>query len=356
MHQKIIDILYSQYQKKGFLSEDTIFDTLITNDLSLAQIDSVCEILLLKGVIISSDIFEPNEDDYYDRSQLNYDEIFDEVISIEETLAPFINEVRQIKPPQNREWKNLIVPAKHGNNFARQRIIEMYLRVAIRQAFLYYKKYGLHLSEVIQDGCAGLVNAYEKYEVDRPDNFTNYAPLWIRQYIMRENQPSNSLIYIPVHYRENLFDVYEIYMAHSCGSCEKNIICSMLLEEITTKLNCSLEDATTFMNYLIPIESIDVLLEKDELQLSDKGIFENELFETISAYEYKLRVKSFLKGLDPREKKVVELRFGLETGEEMTLDEVGKIFNLTRERIRQIEAKTIEKLQYSTKEKYRALL
>lgn len=356
VQQKIVDMLYTQYIEKGFLSEDTVFDALITNNLSLAQIDSVCGTLLVKGAIISSEIFEPNEDDYYDRSQLNYDKIFDEVILIEETLAPFINEVRQIKPPQNREWKNLIIPAKHGNNFARQRIIEMYLRVAIRQALLYYKKYGLHLSEAIQDGCAGLVNAYEKYEVDRPDNFTNYAPLWIRQYIMRESQPSDSLIYIPVHYRENLFYVYEIYMAHSCVSCEGNTICPILLKKITAKLTCSLEDATTFINYLIPIESIDVLLEKDELQFSDQGMFENELVETIFAYQCKLRIESFLKELKPKEKKVMELRFGLTTGEEMTLDEVGKIFKLTRERIRQIEAKSIEKLQYSTLEKYRAFL
>ncbi len=142
MHSNIVDELFNIYKEKGFVTEDIVFDTLIAHNLSLDEVDATCETLLLKGIIIRNDALSQDEDDnFYDRSQIDYEAVFSEVVVIDKTMSPFIEEVRQIRPPQAREWQNLIVQAQNGNDFARERIITMYLRVVVRIALWHYKKY-----------------------------------------------------------------------------------------------------------------------------------------------------------------------------------------------------------------------
>jgi RNA polymerase primary sigma factor len=107
VHQDIVRELYGVYQENGYISEKRVFDALIGQNLTLDKIDAVCETLLKMGVIIRDNSVD-DEETIYDRSQRDYELIYQEVISLDESMTPLINEIRDIKPPQHREWRNLI--------------------------------------------------------------------------------------------------------------------------------------------------------------------------------------------------------------------------------------------------------
>lgn len=199
--EETIKNLQDLYKERGFITEENILDSVIDNNLSLNDIDRLCEILLSMGFIIRADTIKTSstklkidyEEEVYDRSQIDYEEFYKEVVSIDDSLSLFIKGVSRILPPQHREWSNLMPHAKNGNEFARQRILEMYLRTVIRISLWHHKKYDLPLADTIQEGFVGLITALEKYDLIRQENFATYAPWWVRQVIFREMIPGNSL-------------------------------------------------------------------------------------------------------------------------------------------------------------------
>lgn len=354
VHQEIIEKLHRAYKIKGYVTEESVFDAIIEHDLPLDEVDYVCDHLLSMGVIIRDASIENSDDDEddYDRSQTDYDKLFQEVVEIDKSLAPFIDEIRQIKPPQHREWQNLMPQAKSDNLYAKQRIIEMYLRTVVKIALWHHQKYKIPLAETIQDGCVGLVIALDKYEVGRQDKFSTYAPWWIRQNIIRAAPALNPLMYIPVHVKDKLFSIYDILeQCYHCNQCDCNKICSEVLKAVSEKLGCSEDEAEEYINYLNTFESIEELIEKDESFFYDGCAAEEQIFINLNKKELKSTVAKILQTLKPREEKVILLRFGFIDGKEWTLEEVGNEFGLTRERIRQIEKKAFEKLRHASRSK-----
>jgi len=138
-YQQIIDILYSSYLLKGFIHENEVLKLLSENNISFRNTDRLIGILLSKGVIFSSDNAQ-NEDDFSDYSSVDYDKIYSAIIKTDKNLTFIINHIRNIKPPQRHEFSNLYFQAKDGNTFAKNRILEMYMRQAIRQALLCFSK------------------------------------------------------------------------------------------------------------------------------------------------------------------------------------------------------------------------
>lgn len=139
MHEDIIEKLYQEYIVRGFISEDHIFDVLEENGISLFDVEYICDHLLSKGVIIRDDALTGDKEDEYDRSNVDYEEVFSEVLEIDDTFTDFIEYIRGIKPPQHREWMNLMPQVKLNNTYARNRIFEMYMRVAVRIALIHAK-------------------------------------------------------------------------------------------------------------------------------------------------------------------------------------------------------------------------
>lgn len=351
MHQGIIDNIFNQYKQKGYISEDTVFDVLIENNVSLDEVDYVCETLLSMGVIIKNDSIE-DDDDIYDRSQTDYEEIFRQVVELDESLAIFIKEIRMIPPPQHREWYNLILHAQNGNDYAKNRIILMYLRIVVKIALYHHQRYNISLSEAIQDGCLGLMTAVEKFEIGKQDNFSQYAPWWIRQYIMRKATPFGTVFRYPAYYKDKLFATYEIMIQHSCIQCLDNNICPALAKEVSDKLQCDYDEAITFINSLSSESSYEDMIDANENAFNDKGLFVEELDNYIFKTSLTETIDEMLSTLKYRERNVIELRFGLgNNSNPKTLEEVGTIFGVTRERIRQIEAKAIKKLKHPTRTK-----
>lgn len=347
MHEGIIEKLYQEYTVHGFISEDHIFDVLEENGISLFDVEYICDHLLSNGVIIRDDALTDDEEDEYDRSNVDYEEVFSEVLKIDDTFSDFIEYIRGIKPPQHREWMNLMPQVKLKNAYARNRIFEMYMKVAVRIALVHAKRYHLPLDETIQNAMMGLHVSIDKYETARQENFASYFPLWVRQYIMRDAPTLNPSVYFPIHIKDKLFAIYD-NMEDYFGDIEDRTEPGIeLLQSIATELECTLVEARRLFDYLAPYESIEELSENEENELlfSDDGIgYENMISLVERNFDTDdLQIK--LSKLTYREQEVLRLRYGISYDHEYTLDEIGQKFCVTRERVRQIEAKALRKLR-----------
>lgn len=347
MHEGIIEKLYQEYTVHGFISEDHIFDVLEENGISLFDVEYICDHLLSKGVIIRDDALTDDEEDEYDRSNVDYGEVFSEVLKIDDTFSDFIEYIRGIKPPQHREWMNLMPQVKLKNAYARNRIFEMYMKVAVRIALVHAKRYHLPLDETIQNAMMGLHVSIDKYETARQENFASYFPLWVRQFIMRDAPTLNPSVYFPFHIKDKLFAIYD-NMEDYFGDIEDRTEPGIeLLQSIATELECTLVEARRLFDYLAPYESIEELSENEENELlfSDDGIgYENMISLVERNFDTDdLQIK--LSKLTYREQEVLRLRYGIGYDHEYTLDEIGQKFCVTRERVRQIEAKALRKLR-----------
>lgn len=347
MHEGIIEKLYQEYTVHGFISEDHIFDVLEENGISLFDVEYICDHLLSKGVIIRDDALTDDEEDEYDRSNVDYEEVFSEVLKIDDTFSDFIEYIRGIKPPQHREWMNLMPQVKLKNAYARNRIFEMYMKVAVRIALVHAKRYHLPLDETIQNAMMGLHVSIDKYETARQENFASYFPLWVRQFIMRDAPTLNPSVYFPIHIKDKLFAIYD-NMEDYFGDIEDRTDPGIeLLQSIATELECTLVEARRLFDYLAPYESIEELSENEENELlfSDDGIgYENMISLVERNFDTDdLQIK--LSKLTYREQEVLRLRYGIGYDHEYTLDEIGQKFCVTRERVRQIEAKALRKLR-----------
>lgn len=346
MHEGIIDKLYHEYTVRGFLSEDYIFDVLEENGISLFDVEYICDHLLSKGVIIRDETPPDEDDEENDRSNIDYEEVYREILEIDDSLYDLIEYIRGIQAPQYREWRNLM-PQVHSNAFARNRIFEMYMRVAVRIALTHAKRYQLPLDDTIQNALMGLHISIDKYETSRQENFSQYFPLWVRQYIMRDAQTLNPSIYFPTHVKEKLFAIYDNVEDYFGDIEDRSEPGAELLQSISDELECSLEEAKQLLDYLKPFESIELLMEDEDNEwlLSDKGIENEEMLASFELWSDTGNLFNKIKQLKPRERDVLFYRYGIGFTHEHTLEEVGNKFNITRERARQIEAKTIRKLR-----------
>lgn len=349
VYENIVEKLYQEYSVHGFISEDRIFEVLNENNISLLDSDSIVDELLSRGVIIRDDaIPEPDEDDdEYDKGHYDYEAIFNSILEISPDLEELIKYVRKIQAPQHREWQVLLPQAQNGNQFARNRIFEMYMRSVLRLALQFSQKYNQPLEDTIQNGLLGLYISIDKFEYGRQDNFPQYYPLWVLQQMRREIEMVNPTVYYPVHIKEQIVAAFDIVTNHFCEHCFSNDICTALIDEVKTKLECNEEDAIFSINSLKPFISYDELVESD-FDIADIDFSFDEIIRT---YEIQINIKKVLSTLNERELEVIQLRYGLKDGKCYTLEEVGAMYNVTRERIRQIEASVIRKLRHPSKSK-----
>lgn len=330
----------------GFVSEQEIFEAVQENNIPLFEVEYICDQLLSKGVVIRDiDDNESDSEDDNDRSSTDYEAIYNTVCEIEPSLCNFISYIQSVQPPQNREWRNLLPQAQNGNLYARTRVFEMYMRVAVKMALSFSTRYNLPLEDTIQDGMIGLYTAIDKFEFGKQDMFTTYFPFWIRQSIMREAATRNPTIYIPVHVKDRLFNIYDIEEKHSCEICDKQDICPSLINEIAKALECEYEEALRLYKYLVPFESIEELLATNDDVFSDQGLLWEDTVSELEKEATHVVMLHVLSKLSEKDNYVLNKRYGLLDDNPMTLEQVGNEMGVTRERVRQIEAKAIRKLQ-----------
>lgn len=333
---EVEEYLLKEYQRKGFLLEDDIIDMCIDNDLDVVEIDALCDKLLNRSLIVRDSIgrIEDEDDDsYVDRSHLDYDQILNQIKSEYPNCATIIDEILTILPPQSKEWQTLIVPAQNGNEYARERMIKMYLRTVVKQSYYFSKNNYCDFEDAFQDGVIGLMKALEKYDTTSSDKFSAYFTLWVMQSMQRFAVIRGTIMRYPAHYREQLFNI----VGKACKVMEDDDF-----EEAVEWVNAEFYNSKYLVDGIAKEHVLPYVEIPEEFSIDDP-------YELILNSFVKDIVKDMLSELKEKERDVLELRYGLNDGRERTLEEVGAIYNVTRERIRQIEAKALKRLQQPRK-------
>lgn len=317
------------------------------------QIDKVFDAFEEMGVNILNDDFEdePDIDDLKEVENLKLDEITEtsyEGISVDDPVRMYLREIGKIPLLSYDKELELAKRILEGDEEAKQELAEANLRLVVSIAKKYVGR-GMLFLDLIQEGNMGLIKAVEKFDYTKGFKFSTYATWWIRQAITRALADQARTIRVPVHMVETINKMSrvqrqltlelnrepseeEIAKKMGVGVDKVREVLKISQEPVSLETPIGEEDDSHLGDFL-----------KDESSLSPEEYTENEIL--------KEEIKEVLMSLQAREQEVLELRFGLLDGTCHTLEEVGKKFNVTRERIRQIEAKALRKLRHPSRAK-----
>ena len=354
--------------EKGFLIFDDIYDVADKWELSVRDVDYLSSSIATRGILVYDDAPVTNavgsslEDDYDDYAQRDYEVVFNRVIELDPGLEDFINTVRAVVPPQAREMDQLKYQVQEGNLYARERVIQMHLRIAVRIALQRAETYDSEIADTLQEACLGLIMAVDRYDPDSSGIFGSYASLWILQNISRTQTTQRPAVYYPVHKKENYFTMYPILKENGC--LNSDIWTDPDVRRmIQDRLGCGVDQVEDIINQSMPIESLDdiyeMFLKKIEKEEVQEKVFQNintdifywndNIYEEIEQRALRETLENLMVELKDREQEILKARYGFEDGVEKTLEEVGQTFGVTRERIRQIESTALRKLSHPTR-------
>lgn len=359
-------------EQRGYVTYDDIIDCSDNFSLSLQDFDWLTNSLTTIGIIIYSEspaLAEQFNDKVDDYAQIDYEDIYSRIKERSPALAPFVDAVREIRPPQKNETRKLKYQVTEGNQHARDRMIEMNLRIALRIALQRAESYDMEIEDAVSYACLGLIMAVDKYDPDSSGPFASYASMWILQNISREQPNRRPLMYYPVHIKEGYFSVYPFLKQYGCIGCSEIQSCNKIREKIMVQLGCDERGTISVIEQATAIEYIEDALNLSEenypeleyidrlgltlMKLSpDAVVSADAAFEDVYRDTMRVAIENVLETLKPRERQVICERYGLSDGIEKTLEEIGSSINVTRERIRQIENKALRKLRNPSKAKY----
>lgn len=264
-----------------------------------------------------------------------------------EPLKIYLNEIGQIPLLSEEEERELGRRSAQGDESARRKLEEGNLRLVVSLAKRYTGR-GVQLMDLIQEGNMGLMRAAEKYDYTKGNRFSTYASWWIKEAMQRAIDQQAREIRVPVHVAENMKRVQKI-----SKELQQELGREPLPKEIAEKLgNKTEEEVKDILSYLQNPVSLETPVGEDgENSLGDMVEDKREATpeEAMDVLVRKEEVSELLASLTERERQVIGLRYGLEDGSTHTLEEIGGILNVTRERVRQIEARAMEKLRENAK-------
>lgn len=290
-----------------------------------------------------------DEEDYEDSSELNKVKnlaVDIKGISVDDPVKMYLKEIGKISLLTAEEEVELAQRMEKGDVYAKRRLAEANLRLVVSIAKRYVGR-GMQFLDLIQEGNLGLMKAVEKFDYTRGFKFSTYATWWIRQAITRAIADQARTIRIPVHMVETINKLVRIerQLIQSLGRDPTN-------EEIAKEMGIDVEKVREVRKIAQEPVSLETPIgEEEDSHLGDFIEDETAVAPDEAANYTMLReqLDEILSTLNHRERKVLELRFGLTDGTPRTLEEVGKEFNVTRERIRQIEAKALRKLKHPSR-------
>ncbi|MBF0522735.1 MAG: sigma-70 family RNA polymerase sigma factor [Candidatus Omnitrophica bacterium] len=259
-----------------------------------------------------------------------------------ESIKAYLKDVRPIALLKPHEEIDLAKRVQKGDQVAREKMIRANLRLVISIAKR-YTNLGIPLSDLIEEGNIGLMRAVEKFDPKRGFRFSTYAAWWIKQGISRAIIDQGKMIRVPVYMNEEIIKYKKAveHLTHKLNHKPR-------VSEIAKKLRMPVDKVRDMENVIAKMSSLDAPLgEEGEGQMKDM-IPDDSIAtpdEHLEEIFNKERAMSFLDLLDERERKIIDLRYGLTDGERRTLAQVAKILGVSRERIRQIEAVTIQKIR-----------
>ena len=359
LHEKLQQLLEKGKKEKKLASAELI-DALEEIDADEKQTDMIYDALEAAGIELDvSDVVEllqkpeelaPSAEDLslVEEEKLLDTEEISETMSVNDPVRMYLTEIGKIPLLTPEQEQELASRLAEGDEQAYDKMIEANLRLVVSIAKRYVGR-GLPFLDLIQEGNLGLIKAVGKFDHTKGYKFSTYATWWIRQLISRAIADHARTIRIPVHMVETINRV-----ARANHELLQELGRDPTAGEIAHRLHLPLEKVEEVMRVSQdPISLETPVGEEDDSHLGD-FIPDDEAYEPADAAAYALlreQLAGVLKTLTPREEKVLCLRYGLTDGKMHTLEEVGEEFNVTRERIRQIEAKALRKLRHPSRSK-----
>ncbi len=361
--EKIAELI-EKGKKAGKLTSKELSDALDNMSLSPEELDAVYDQLEDLGIETAGDEFLPPLDDdtlpaleeleeLEEISQNVEEEIVDtdamaDTFSADDPVRMYLKEIGKVALLTPEEEVALAARMAEGDQDAKRRMAEANLRLVVSIAKRYVGR-GMLFLDLIQEGNLGLIKAVDKFDYTKGYKFSTYATWWIRQAITRAIADQARTIRIPVHMVETINKVIRVsrQLLQELGHDPS-------AEEIAEEMNMPADKVQDILKIAQEPVSLETPIGEEEDShlgdfIEDEGA--SEPSEAASFTLLKEQLMSVLDTLTPREKKVLELRFGMIDGRTRTLEEVGKEFNVTRERIRQIEAKALRKLRHPSRSK-----
>ncbi len=356
--KQILKNLIEEGRAKGVLSQKEIAEAFGEVALTQDQFEKIMESLESMQIEIVDKTFDeiPDEelvDEEEDASEIlksnNLEEVLsNEGISVDDPVKIYLKEIGRVPLLSNEEEQELAKRMAEGDEEARAKLSEANLRLVVSIAKRYAGR-GMMFLDLIQEGNMGLIKAVEKFDYSKGYKFSTYATWWIRQAITRAIADQARTIRIPVHMVETINKVMRVerQLLQELGRQPKP-------EEVAQEMGMSVEKIREVLKIAqepIPLET--PIGEEEDSHLGDFIPDEDITAPSDAASQVMLKeeLEDVLKTLTDREARVLKMRFGLEDGRMRTLEEVGRDFNVTRERIRQIEAKALRKLRHPSRSK-----
>ena len=338
-------------KKNGELTYDDIQTKLEAVEMDPDQIERVYDFLEKQGIEILTN-FEEDLPELEEDFEITEDELADlsvpDSVSIDDPVRMYLKEIGKVPLLSGAEEAELAHKMADGDEAAKQSLAEANLRLVVSIAKRYVGR-GMLFLDLIQEGNLGLIKAVEKFDYTKGYKFSTYATWWIRQAITRAIADQARTIRIPVHMVETINKLIRVnrQLVQELGR-------DPLPEEIAKELNMPIDKVGEIMKIAQEPVSLETPIGEEEDSHLGDFIQDNETPAPQDAATFRLlkeQLVDVLSTLPPREEKVLRLRFGLDNGRARTLEEVGKEFNVTRERIRQIEAKALRKLRHPSRSK-----
>ncbi len=355
MKKNMMKMLMEKGRQKGSLTNNEIMEAFEDLDLDLDQIEKFYDTLQGMGIEVVGYLDNEGEVDEIESEVEKYESAEDmekmlaqEGLPIDDPVRMYLKEIGQFPLLDGERELYLAQRMADGDEKAKRELVTANLRLVVSIAKRYVSK-GMFFLDLIQEGNLGLMKAVEKFDYTKGYKFSTYATWWIRQAITRAIADQARTIRIPVHMVETIHKVTKTtrQLLQEYGR-------EPSAEEIAAELNMSVEKVRDIMKIAQDPVSLETPIgEEEDSHLGDFIPDDDSPAPADAAFYTLLReqLNDVLNTLTPREAQVLRLRFGLEDGRTRTLEEVGKVFNITRERIRQIEAKALRKLRHPSRSK-----
>ena len=333
-------------KQKGQLTNQDILDAIGEIDFDPEQLEKLYDNLEQQGIEIVEDMGDIKIDDIDLGDGKDSDFVADGAVTVDDPVKVYLKEIGRVPLLSSEEEIDLAIRIADGDVQAKQRLSEANLRLVVSIAKRYLGR-GMQFLDLIQEGNLGLIKAVDKFDYTKGFKFSTYATWWIRQAITRAIADQARTIRIPVHMVETINKVKKVQsqLLHQNGH-------EPTPDEIAEELDLPVDKVREIMRVAQEPVSLETPIgEEEDSHLGDFIPDDGAPAPAGAASHTMLReqLSDVLSTLTPREEKVLRLRFGLEDGRSRTLEEVGREFNVTRERIRQIEAKALRKLRHPSR-------
>ena len=349
--KSILKELVELGKQKGSITNQDILDAIGELDFDPEKLEKLYDAIEAQGIEIVEDMGEIK----IDQIELSYEESKDENtgtqsseqnVTIDDPVKVYLKEIGRVPLLTSEEEVELAIRISDGDVQAKQRLSEANLRLVVSIAKRYLGR-GMQFLDLIQEGNLGLIKAVEKFDYTKGFKFSTYATWWIRQAITRAIADQARTIRIPVHMVETINKVKKVQsqLLHQNGHEPSP-------DEIAEEIDMPVDKVREIMRVAQEPVSLETPIGEEEDSHLGDFIPDNDAPAPADAASHTMlreQLSDVLATLTPREEKVLRLRFGLEDGRSRTLEEVGKEFNVTRERIRQIEAKALRKLRHPSR-------